>query len=72
MDFNADDFESKEAKSLLLESEGGFKLRFTRWIDDPSRMELYQEVYGEDLFIMSLTRSELVDFIYKLESLLDD
>ena len=72
MDFDANDFEARDAKSLRFESENGFKLRFTRWVDDAEKVLLYQEVYGEDLYIMDLSRSEFVDFIYKLESLLDD
>ena len=72
MDFDANDFEAREANSLRFDSENGFKLRFTRWADDPSKVLLYQEVYNEDLYIMELTRAEFVDFIYKLETLLDD
>lgn len=72
MDFDANDFEQREHTSLRFESDNGFKLRFNRWKDDPSKVFLYQEVYGEDLYIMELSRSEFVDFIYKLETLLDD
>lgn len=72
MDFNEEDFEQREAISLRFESDNGFKLRFNKFIDDPTQILIYQEVYGEDLYIMKLSRHELGEFIYKLESLLDD
>lgn len=71
-EFDDSYFEQEEYKCLKFESDNGFKLRFHRNIDDPSKILLYQEVYEEDLYIMEITRHELGDFIYKLESLLDD
>jgi len=69
MDFEPEEFPHKEVKELSLSNGSGFEIVFEKQegFDD---VRVWQKLYGETVFIMSIDRHKLADLIYNLEDLL--
>jgi hypothetical protein len=69
MKFNPEDFPHKEVKEISLSNNNGFEIIFEKQegFDD---IRVWQKLYGETVFIMSVDRHDLADLLYNLEDLL--
>jgi hypothetical protein len=69
MEFSPEDFPGKEVTEISLSNNSGFKIIFEKQegFDD---IRVWQKLYGETVFIMSVDRHDFADLLYKLEDLL--
>ena len=67
MEFSPEDFpEQPEVKVLSLKNTEGFHLSFEQKEGDKNT-RVYQHLYGEEVFVMTMTRNQVADIIYALE-----
>jgi|DEB0MinimDraft_12_1074336.scaffolds.fasta_scaffold07985_6 hypothetical protein len=69
MDFDPDDFPEKEVKEMTLKNGEGFVLVFEKQ-EDLEEVRVWQKLYGETVFIMTIDRHALGSIIYALEDML--
>ena len=69
MDFNPEEFSNKEVKELSLKNGEGFEIVFEKE-EDRDEVRVWQKLYGETVFLMSIDRHSLGDLIYALEDML--
>jgi hypothetical protein len=69
MDFNPEEFNNKEVKELSLKNGEGFEIVFEKE-EDRDEVRVWQKLYGETVFLMSIDRHSLGDLIYALEDML--
>jgi hypothetical protein len=69
MDFNPEEFSNKEVKELSLKNGEGFEIVFEKE-EDRDEVRVWQKLYGETVFLMSIDRHALGDLIYALEDML--
>jgi hypothetical protein len=69
MDFNPEEFSDKEVKELSLKNGEGFEIVFEKE-EDRDEVRVWQKLYGETVFLMSIDRHSLGDLIYALEDML--
>lgn len=69
MDFNPDEYSDKEVKELSLKNGEGFEIVFEKK-EDRDDVRVWQKLYGETVFIMTIDRHSLGDLIYALEDML--
>lgn len=69
MDFNPDEHSDKEVKELSLKNGEGFEIVFEKK-EDIEDVRVWQKLYGETVFLMSIDRHALGDLIYALEDML--
>ena len=69
MDFNPDEYSDKEVKELSLKNGEGFEIVFEKR-EDIDDVRVWQKLYGETVFLMSIDRHALGDLIYALEDML--
>lgn len=69
MDFNPEEFNNKEVKELSLKNGEGFEIVFEKE-QDRDEVRVWQKLYGETVFLMSIDRHSLGDLIYALEDML--
>jgi len=69
MDFNPEEFNNKEDKELSLKNGEGFEIVFEKE-QDRDDVRVWQKLYGETVFLMSIDRHALGDLIYALEDML--
>jgi hypothetical protein len=69
MDFNPEEFNNKEVKELSLKNGEGFEIVFEKE-EDIDEVRVWQKLYGETVFLMSIDRHALGDLIYALEDML--
>jgi hypothetical protein len=69
MDFNPDEHSDKEVKELSLKNGEGFEIVFEKK-EDRDDVRVWQKLYGETVFIMTIDRHSLGDLIYALEDML--
>lgn len=69
MEFEPDEFSHKEVKEVSVSNSSGFEIVFEKQegFDD---IRVWQKLYGETVFIMSIDRHEFADLLYNLEDLL--
>lgn len=69
MEFNPEDFPNREVVEVSLSNSNGFEIIFEKQegFDD---IRVWQNLYGETVFIMSVDRHKLADLLYNLEDLL--
>jgi hypothetical protein len=64
------DYEPKGTR-LILTNEKGFHLEIWKAVEDDN-IHVWQSLYGnEDVYVMSMTRHQVADIIYKLETMLE-
>jgi len=67
MEFNPEDFpERPEVKVLSLKNTEGFHISFEQK-EGEDQTRVYHHLYGEEVFVMTMTRNQVVDVIYALE-----
>ena len=69
MDFNPEEFNNKEVKELSLKNGEGFEIVFEKE-ENRDEVRVWQKLYGETVFLMSIDRHALGDLIYALEDML--
>ena len=69
MEFSPEDFPDKEVKILSLKNTDGFHISFEQK-EDENGARVYHHLYGEEVFIMSMTREDIGNVIYALEDFL--
>jgi len=69
MDFNPEEHSDKEVKELSLKNGEGFEIVFEK-NQDIEDVRVWQKLYGETVFLMSIDRHALGDLIYALEDML--
>jgi len=69
MDFNPEEYSDKEVKELSLKNGEGFEIVFEKK-EDRDDIRVWQKLYGETVFIMTIDRHSLGDLIYALEDML--
>jgi len=69
MDFNPEEHSDKEVKELSLKNGEGFEIVFKK-NQDIEDVRVWQKLYGETVFLMSIDRHALGDLIYALEDML--
>lgn len=69
MDFNPEEYSDKEVKELSLKNGEGFEIVFEKK-EDRDDVRVWQKLYGETVFIMTIDRHSLGDLIYALEDML--
>ena len=69
MEFNPDEYSDKEVKELSLKNGEGFEIVFEK-SQDRDDVRVWQKLYGETVFIMTIDRHSLGDLIYALEDML--
>jgi|TARA_R110000744_G_scaffold968_2_gene3553 hypothetical protein len=69
MEFNPEDFPHRELKEISISNGSGFEIIFEKedGVDD---IRVWQLLYGESVYVMSIDRHKLADLIYNLEDLL--
>ena len=65
-DFGPEDFPDREILQLSMSNKNGFDLSFVK-SDEDGVVRLYQEVFGETIYIMSMCRHDVAKLIYQLE-----
>jgi hypothetical protein len=70
MDYNPEEFSNKEVKELSIKNGEGFEIVFEK-SEGFEDVRVWQKLYGETVFLMSLDRHALGDMIYALEDLLE-
>tara|TARA_B110000908_G_C10211185_1_gene430324 strand:+ start:209 stop:418 length:210 start_codon:yes stop_codon:yes gene_type:complete len=69
MDFNLDSSPKKEVKEVSLSNGEGFELLIEKE-EDREDVRVWQKIYGETVFVMTIDRHSLADLIYALEDML--
>jgi hypothetical protein len=70
MEFNLDpEDEDIQVKILSLKSTEGFHLSFEQK-ENEEDVRLYQHLFGEEVFVMTIERQKIGDIIYALEDFL--
>jgi len=69
MNFNPEEHSDKEVKELSLKNGEGFEIVFEK-NQDIEDVRVWQKLYGETVFLMSIDRHALGDLIYALEDML--
>jgi hypothetical protein len=69
MEFNPEYFPHRELKEISISNGSGFEIIFEKedGVDD---IRVWQLLYGESVYVMSIDRHKLADLIYNLEDLL--
>jgi hypothetical protein len=70
MELGPEDLPEKEIKELKLSNGEGFEIVFEK-SEDVDDVRVWQRLYGEVIFLMSIDRHALGDLIYALEDLLE-
>lgn len=76
MEYNPEEFSNKEVKELSIKKRWllcygeGFEIVFEK-SEGFEDVRVWQKLYGETVFLMSLDRHALGDMIYALEDLLE-
>jgi hypothetical protein len=70
VDFNPEDYIGKEMKTLTMTNEEGFCLDFEQ-LEGMDEVRIFQRLYGETVYVMTMDRHKVADLIYKLEDFLE-
>ncbi len=70
MELNLDPNSDKlKVKVFSIKGANGFNILFKQKKGEPG-VKLYQEIYGDELYIMKINREQIADIVYALEDFL--